>query len=63
MTIKSNDDYTHEETARRRDEVLKQLLNTPPKPIIKVPQHPRQNRKKVDGEPLDLGPEKPGRDA
>lgn len=28
----SNDDYSDEEAARRRDEVIKRMLNTPPQP-------------------------------
>jgi hypothetical protein len=27
-----NDSYTNEEAARRRDEVIKRMLNTPPQP-------------------------------
>jgi hypothetical protein len=34
MAAKSNDDefYSEEETARRADEVIKRMLNTPPQP-------------------------------
>ncbi len=33
MSPKQSDEpYTEEETAKRRDEVLKRMLNTPPKP-------------------------------
>jgi hypothetical protein len=30
---KSDDQYTEEETARRRDDAIRRALNTPPKPL------------------------------
>jgi len=32
MGKKNGDEFTDEETARRRDEVIKRMANTPPKP-------------------------------
>ena len=41
----NNEDYSPEEAARRRDEVLKRMLNTPPQPRAKSPS---QSRKTTD---------------
>jgi hypothetical protein len=34
---KSDEQYSPEETARRRDEVIRRMANTPPQPHIKSP--------------------------
>jgi hypothetical protein len=39
-----NDNYSPDETARRRDEVIRRMANTPPQP--KVTSLPRQGKKK-----------------
>lgn len=44
--VQTDDQYSPEETARRRDEVLKRMLNTPPKPHAT---HPPQSRKTTAG--------------
>ena len=47
---KSNDSYDDEETARRRDEVIRRMANTPPQPRVnpkvpaKVAKEPAENR-------------------
>ncbi len=38
MTKRPQIDLTKEEIDRRRDEALKRALNTPPKPLKKMPQ-------------------------
>ncbi|MDR3470877.1 MAG: hypothetical protein P4M09_04195 [Devosia sp.] len=45
---KNEDEYGDEDTAKRRDEVLKRMLNTPPKPHATRPQSRVGNRKKAD---------------
>src|SRR5262245_9334932 len=49
-TVKDPDEYSKDEAARRRDEVLKHMLNTPPKPRDHPPSRDRQerSRKKAD---------------
>jgi hypothetical protein len=43
MKSEGDDDrYGEEETARRADEVIKRMLNTPPKPRAKPLQKPKQ---------------------
>jgi len=45
-TTKDQDELTEEEAAKRRDEVLKRMLNTPPKPHkLKTPK-PRPKEKR-----------------
>lgn len=50
MTAKKHDatlfDYSENEAARRRDEVVRRMANTPPKPKVS----PRQKRKMKAGE-------------
>jgi hypothetical protein len=36
MSDKHDDQYTPEETARRRDEAIRRALNTPPKPQSEI---------------------------
>lgn len=43
---KSDEIFSPTETAKRRDEVLRRMANTPPQPKTKP--HPQQNRKKAD---------------
>jgi hypothetical protein len=38
------DEYSSEETARRRDAVLKILVNTPPQPQATCPPRPRKKK-------------------
>jgi len=40
--LKQDDEYSPEETARRRDAVLKILVNTPPQPQATRPPRPRK---------------------
>ena len=43
MDKKPDDDhFSEEETARRADQVIKRMLNTPPKPRAKPPQKAKQ---------------------
>lgn len=41
-------DYSDEEAARRRDEVVRRMVNTPPQPR-KAKAHPRQGKKMSTG--------------
>lgn len=47
---KRDEQYSDEETARRRDEVVRRMANTPPQPRVKSPS--RQSGKK---KPTGLG--------
>jgi hypothetical protein len=42
--LKQDDEYSPEETARRRDAVLKILVNTPPQPQATRPPRPRKKK-------------------
>lgn len=42
-------DYSEEETARRRDEVIRRMTNTPPTPRVKPPVH-QSGKKKPTGQ-------------
>jgi hypothetical protein len=44
MTKSNDDEYSPEETARRRDAVLKILVNTPPQPQVTRSDHPEMRR-------------------
>jgi hypothetical protein len=39
--------FSEEETARRRDEVVRQMANTPPQPRVTAPNRPSKTRKKA----------------
>lgn len=42
----TDDDYTNEEAAKRRDEVVRRMANTPPRPKTKTPvRHLRKGKK------------------
>lgn len=41
--------YNDAETARRRDEVIRRMANTPPQPRIKAPAHPGRKKKAGEG--------------
>jgi hypothetical protein len=43
------DTYSDEETARRRDEVVRRMLNTPPQPRKAKPQKPASKPKAAKG--------------
>ena len=46
MNPPDDERYTAAETARRRDEVVRQMANTPPQPRVKaLTRHPRKKRK------------------
>ena len=55
-------EYTDEETAQRRDSVLKIMLNTKPQPHVTAPPSRVQSQKKAGGEKPDPGPETPDRE-
>lgn len=42
------DEFSEAEAAKRRDEVLKRMLDTPPTPRVARPQSPAKSRKKAD---------------
>jgi hypothetical protein len=50
MAGKSNDEaYSKEETARRADQVIKRMLNTPPKPRSATPAKKAKERPATKG--------------
>ena len=51
---KANANYGDEEAARRRDEVVRRMANTPPQP--KITPHPKTKRKAVVGRAADKRP-------
>jgi hypothetical protein len=51
----TKDEYSHEETARRRDAVLKILVNTPPQPQATRSNRPGKKKTTVSG-PADRKP-------
>jgi hypothetical protein len=57
-----SEEFSARETAKRRDEVLKKMLNTPPKPRVARPQSRVQNPKKA-GEGQKSDRRKPDPDA
>ena len=47
MTVKTKPpaEFSDEETARRRDEVVRRMANTPPQPRVKPPSHQGKKKK------------------
>jgi hypothetical protein len=45
----NNDDFSPAETAARRDEVIRQMANTPPQPKPTTHHHPKTKKKAVAG--------------
>jgi len=45
MKIRKDEQYTPEETARRRDEAIRRALNTPPKPQSEIAGKSGQKRR------------------
>ena len=47
MTAKTKPaaEFSEDETARRRDKVVRRMANTPPKPRTKSPSHPTGKKK------------------
>ena len=60
MSRKPVDEYPEAETAKRRDEVLKRMLNTPPQPKPTHPQSRVRNQKKAGADSQGRDPEKSG---
>jgi hypothetical protein len=54
-----NEEFSAEETAQRRDEVIRRMANTPPQPNGKPKSHHRGKKKRAG---QDQRPHKPGRD-
>lgn len=49
MTKQPNDDYTPEEAARRRDEVIRRMSNTPPQPRTRFPaRRPKKGKRAAE---------------
>lgn len=57
---KQPDIYSPDEAARRRDEVVRRMANTPPQPKII---HPRQGKKKKVGMGRAVGKDRATREA
>jgi hypothetical protein len=51
---KSNESYPQDEAARRRDEVIRRMANTPPQP--KATPHPKKKTKAVAGRAVRKAP-------
>jgi len=58
--VERPDEYGEEETAKRRDEVLKRMLHTPPQPKPSHPQSRVRNQKKAGADQQGHVPEKSG---
>lgn len=51
MNRTKDETYSDAETARRRDEVIRRMANTPPQPRTKSPDHhPKKKRSAVQGQ-------------
>jgi hypothetical protein len=46
---KSSEQYSPEETERRRDEAIRRALNTPPKPQKEMARQSRASKKETNG--------------
>jgi len=44
MSRNKDDLFGSEETARRRDEVVRRMANTPPQPRVRPPDRPKKKR-------------------
>jgi hypothetical protein len=49
------DQYGAEETAQRRDEVIRRMANTPPQPKATIPHRPKKKKKAVSGRAVGKG--------
>jgi hypothetical protein len=45
----SDKNYPEDEVARRRDEVIRRMANTPPQPKATTPHRPKKKKKAVAG--------------
>lgn len=45
MIERESDNFSEQETVRRRDEVIRRMANTPPQPKSKTPNRPKRKRK------------------
>lgn len=61
MAKQRTDEYSPEEIARRRDEVIRRMANTPPQPRAKTPAHPPRKGNKA-GESRADGKSRAGRE-
>lgn len=43
----NDNDYSNDEIARRRDEVIRRMASTPPQPKAKTPVRPKKKKKAV----------------
>lgn len=61
MPNKNDEEYSEEESVRRREEVLKRMVNTPPKPL--ATRQSRVRNQTTTGEGQKSGRRKSDRDA
>jgi hypothetical protein len=48
-------EYNADETARRRDEVIRRMANTPPQPKITSSRHPKRKKRVAGDRVIDKG--------
>lgn len=53
---KEPDEYSVEEIAKRRDEVIRRMANTPPQPKATTPHRPKKKKKAVAGRAVRKAP-------
>lgn len=56
------DCFEETEVARRRDEVIRRMANTPPQPRVKTPAHPRKKVKQAAENPATRKPDADDKD-
>lgn len=52
---KDKDQFSERETAKRRDEVIRRMANTPPQPKVKSPRRQGKRKKAVAGPAAHMG--------
>jgi hypothetical protein len=52
----SNEQYTEEETGRRRDEVIRRMANTPPQPRVSPKAQAKAAKEPAEGRGLSRSP-------
>jgi hypothetical protein len=56
-----NDSFSEEEVARRRDEVIRRMANTPPQPRISPPSRQPETKKPTGAHPTPRKPRAAGK--
>jgi hypothetical protein len=53
--VSDNEIFDEDEAARRRDEVVRRMANTPPQPKAMTPRHPKKKKKAGAGRAAGKG--------